>query len=125
MRLAVDEGLRRSFFRPDVIERSFAKNLAEPLLAEDEVEIGHQKVTQENNVTKVSKEQDVKFQEQESAILKKFADESTSERDSSNAEFPAKVQYPTKLNDIRVVKEETYGRRCGGVLPILQDQRRL
>ena len=43
--------------------------------------------------------------------MSKFADESTCQRDSSNAEFPAMVQYPTKLNDIRVVKEETYGEK--------------
>ena len=60
-------------------------------------------------MTKVSKQQDVKYEEQESANLKKFEDESTSERDSSTAEFLAMVQYPTQLNDIRVVKEDTYG----------------
>ena len=49
----------------EVIERNFTKNLAEPPLAEDEVEIGYQKVTQENNVTKVLKEQHVKYKEQE------------------------------------------------------------
>ena len=53
----------------------------------------------------------MRYKEQESANLKKFADESTSERDSSNAEFPAMVQYPTELNDKRVVKEETYGEK--------------
>ena len=92
----------------EVIERKFTKNLAEPPLAEEEAENGYQKVTQENNVTKVSKEQDVKYTEQESANLKKCADESTSERDSSDAEFSTMVQYPTKKNDICVVKEETY-----------------
>ena len=39
----------------EVIERNFTKNLAEPPLAEDEVEIGYQKVTQENNVTSALK----------------------------------------------------------------------
>ena len=87
----------------DVIERDFSKNLAEPSLAEDEAENGYQKATQENNVTKVSKEQDVKYKEQECANSKKFADELTSERDSTNAEFSAMVQYPAKLNNIRVV----------------------
>ena len=94
-----------------MIERNFTKNLAESPLVEDEVEIRCQKVTQENNVTKVSKEQVVNCKEQESSNLKKFADESTIQRDSSKAEFPAMVQYPTKLNDIRVVKEETYGEK--------------
>ena len=92
----------------EVIERDFTKNLAEPFLTEDEAENGYQKAIQENNVTKVSKEQDVKYEEQECANLKKFADESTSERDSTNAEFSAMVQHNTKLNNIRVVKEKTH-----------------
>ena len=89
----------------EVIESVFTKKLAEPSLAEDEAENGYQKATQENNVTKVSKEQDVEYKEQECANLTKFADESTSERDSTNAEFSAIVQYFTKLNNIRVAKE--------------------
>ena len=37
------------------------------MIAEDETETGYQKITQENKVTKVSKEQDVKYEEQEGA----------------------------------------------------------
>merc|ERR1712065_27731 len=92
----------------EVIERDFAKNLAELSLAEDEAENGYQKVTQENKVTKVSKEQDVKYKEQESANLKKSAGELTSDRDSSNAELSAVVQYLAKLSDMCVAKVETY-----------------
>merc|ERR1712064_170273 len=66
------------------------------------------KVTQENKVTKVSKEQDVKYKEQESANLKKSAGELTSDRDSSNAELSAVVQYLAKLSDMCVAKVETY-----------------
>ena len=99
----------------EVIESDFSKNLAELSLAEDEAENGYQKVTQENKVTKVSKEQDVKYKEQESANLKKSAAELTSDRDSSNAELSAVVQYLAKLNDMCVAKAETYEekvRRC-------------
>merc|ERR1712064_21522 len=92
----------------EVIESDFSKNLAELSLAEDEAENGYQKVTQENKVTKVSKEQDVKHKEQESANLKKSAGELTSDRDSSNAELSAVVQYLAKLNDMCVAKAETY-----------------
>ena len=92
----------------EVIESDFSKNLAELSLAEDEAENGYQKVTQENKVTKVSKEQDVKYKEQESANLKKSAGELTSDRDSSDAELSAVVQYLAKLNDMCVAKAETY-----------------
>ena len=93
---------------PQVIESDFSKNLAELSLAEDQAENGYQKVTQENKVTKVSKEQDVKYKEQESANLKKSAGELTSDQDSSNAELSAVVQYLAKLNGMCVAKAETY-----------------
>ena len=53
---------------------------------------------EQNKITKFSKEQDVKYQEQESSGLKKSACELTSDRDSANAELSDVVQY-TKLND--------------------------
>ena len=52
-------------------ESDLSKNLAELFLAEDEAEIGLQKVAKENNVKKVSKIHDVKYNEQESVNLKK------------------------------------------------------
>jgi len=92
----------------EVVESDFSKNLAELSLAEDEAEAGYQKITQENKVTKASKEQDVKYKEQESANLKKSASELTSDRDSANSELSAVVQYLAKLNDMCVAKAETY-----------------
>ena len=62
---------------------------------------------EQNKITKFSKEQDVKYQEQESSGLKKSAGELTSDRDSANAELSAVVQY-TKLNDSDVDKTTMY-----------------
>ena len=53
------------------VESDFSKDLAELSVAEDEAEIGYQKITKENIVTKASEEQDVMHKEQESANLKK------------------------------------------------------
>ena len=50
----------------------------------------------------------MKYKEQESAGLKKSAGELTRDRDSSNAELSAVVQYLAKLNDMCVAKAETY-----------------
>jgi len=52
----------------EVVESDFSKNLAELSLSEDEAEAGYQKLMQQNKVTKVSKEQDVKYKEQESSL---------------------------------------------------------
>ena len=62
---------------------------------------------EQNKITKFSKEQDVKFKEQESSGLKKSAGELTSDRDSANAELSAVVQY-TELNDSDVDKTTMY-----------------
>ena len=58
---------------------------------------------EQNRITKFSKEQDVKYQEQESSGLKKSVGELTSDRDSANGELSAVVQC-TKLNDSDVDK---------------------
>ena len=76
----------------EVIESYFSKISAELSLAEDECDFRYRKFTQENKVTKVSKEQDVKYNEQESANLKKSAGEQTSDRNSSNAKVSAMVR---------------------------------
>ena len=62
---------------------------------------------EQNKITKFSKEQDVKYQDQECSGLKKSAGELTSDRDSANAELSAVVQY-TKLNDSDVDKTTMY-----------------
>ena len=48
-----------------------SKILAEHLLNESQAEGCYHRVTRENKVTKVSKEQDVKYKEQEISCLKK------------------------------------------------------
>ena len=59
----------------EVIESYFSKISAELSFVEDECEVRYHKFIQENKVTKLSKEQDVKYKEQESGNLKKSAGE--------------------------------------------------
>ena len=68
----------------EVVVSDFSKNLAE---------VGYQNLTQQNKVTEVSKEQDVKYKEQESSGLNEAASELTSDKDSASAELSAVVQY--------------------------------
>jgi len=96
----------------EVIESDFSKNLAELSLTESESESSYQKLTQENKVTKVSKEQDVKYKQQESSNLKRLSGELSSDRDSANAELSAVVQYLAKLGDMCIVKAETYAEKA-------------
>ena len=57
-----------------MIKSDFTRSLAEHSLAEDEAETCHQKITLEDKVTNVSKEQNVKHEEQESTKLKRSFD---------------------------------------------------
>merc|ERR1712209_138162 len=93
----------------EVIESDFSKNLAELSLTESESESSYQKLIQEK---KVSKEQDVKYKQEESANLKRSSGELTSDRDSANAELSAVVQYLAKLGDMCIVKAETYAEKA-------------
>eukprot|EP00450_Noctiluca_scintillans_P002421 CAMPEP_0194482150 /NCGR_PEP_ID=MMETSP0253-20130528/4235_1 /TAXON_ID=2966 /ORGANISM="Noctiluca scintillans" /LENGTH=688 /DNA_ID=CAMNT_0039321673 /DNA_START=47 /DNA_END=2116 /DNA_ORIENTATION=+ len=96
----------------EVIEADFSKNLAELSLAEEEGESSYQKLTQTNHLAKVSKEQDVKYKQEESTNLKRSSGELTSDRDSTSAELSAVVQYLAKLNEMCVAKAETYSERA-------------
>ena len=58
----------------------------------------------------MSKQQDVKYKQEESTHLKKAAGELASDRDSTNAELSAVVQYLDQSNEMCVAKAETYGR---------------
>ena len=71
----------------------FSKKLAEVSFSQDEAEAGYQTLTQQNKFTKVSKDQDVKYKEQESSGLKEAASELTSDKDSASAELSAVVQH--------------------------------
>ena len=50
------------------VESDFSKSLAQLSLAEEEAEIGYQKITKENIATEVSRERDVKCEEHERQI---------------------------------------------------------
>ena len=82
---------------------------------------------EQNKITKFSKEQDVKYQEQESSGLKKSACELTSDREPADAELSAVVQY-TKLNDSDVDKttmyrdESEHRRNSNSIGAIIQEQ---
>ena len=96
-----------------VIESDLSENLAELSLSltEQEAESSYQRLTQSNHFAKVSKQQDVKYKQEESTHLRKAAGEFTSDRDSASADLSAVVQYLDQLYEMCVAKAETYGER--------------
>merc|ERR1740130_2429211 len=97
----------------EVVESDFAKNLASEETQEADASSEYEKQTQENKVTNALKEQDVKYQTQEFKSLDKTVSELSSDRETSNTELSAVLEYGGKLNERCIAKRETYESRKG------------
>merc|ERR1712242_191627 len=95
----------------EVCESDFAKNLAAETSEEDDSEAAYQKKTQENKVTKTLKDQDVKYNTQAFQTLDKEITELTADRETTNAELSAVLDYYAKIKDRCIAKPEPYESR--------------
>merc|ERR1739846_174588 len=94
-------------------ESGFASELAREETEEADAQAEYEKVTQQNAVTKTTKDQDVKYSTQESKSLDKTASEYTADRETTNAELSAVLEYYSKIKDRCIAKPETYAERKG------------
>ena len=97
----------------EVVESDFAKNLASEETQEADASAEYEKQSQENKISKSMKEQDVKYQTQEFKGLDKTISELSSDRETSNTELSAVLEYGGKLNERCIAKPETYEQRKG------------
>merc|ERR1719245_1006160 len=95
----------------EVCESDFAKNLAEETSEEDDAEAAYQKKTQENKVTKTIKDQDVKYNTQEFQNLDKEIAELSGDRETTNSELSAVLDYYGKIKERCIAKPESYESR--------------
>merc|ERR1719432_63549 len=95
----------------EVCESDFAKNLAAETSQEDDAEASYQKQTQENKVTKTTKEQDVKYSTQEFQTLDKEIAELSADKETTSSELSAVLEYYEKIKDRCIAKPETYESR--------------
>merc|ERR1719217_930625 len=95
----------------EVVESDFAKNLAVEESQEADAVAEYEKTTQENKVTKTIKEQDVKYKTQEFKGLDKDVAELSSDRETSNTELSAVMEYDGKIKERCIAKPETYEER--------------
>merc|ERR1719336_3415143 len=95
----------------EVCESDFAKNLASETSQEDDSEASYQKKTQENKVTKVTKDQDVKYSTQEFQFLDKEITELSADKDTTSSELSAVLDYYAKIKDRCIAKPESYESR--------------
>merc|ERR1712127_558198 len=80
----------------EVVESDFAKNLAKEEATEADAQAEYEKVSQENAVTKTTKEQDVKYKTQEAKSMDATVVEYSSDRDAANNELSAVLEYYAK-----------------------------
>merc|ERR1740121_876249 len=94
-----------------VVESDFATNLAKEETEEEDAAAEYDKTTQENKVTQTLKNQDVKYKSQEFVGLDKRIAELSGDRDSTDAELSAVLDYYSKIKDRCIAKPETYEER--------------
>merc|ERR1719353_1343673 len=95
----------------EVCESDFATNLAKEESEESDAAESYEKTTQENKITKTTKSQDAKYKTAEAAGLDKEIAELSSDRDTSNSELAAVMDYYGKIKERCVAKPESYEER--------------
>merc|ERR1719456_514374 len=92
----------------EVCESDFATNLAKEESEEADAQEEYEKTTQENKITKATKEQDAKYKTQEATSLDKTIAELSSDKDTTNTELSAVLEYYGKIKERCIAKPETY-----------------
>merc|ERR1719171_795269 len=95
----------------EVIEADFSKNLAESTTAEESAITEYEKTTQENKITKATKEQDVKYKTKEFQGLDAEIAELSGDREGLQTELAAVMEYDKQIKNQCIAKPETYEER--------------
>jgi len=95
----------------EVCESDFSKGLAEMKATEETAITAYEQESQENEIEKVTKEQDAKYKTKEGAGLDKSVAELSSDKDGVQTELAAVMEYLGKIEDECVAKPETFGER--------------
>merc|ERR1719388_59456 len=95
----------------EVCESDFTKNLAAEETEEaDAIEV-YEKTTQDNKLAKTMKTQDSKYKTKEFKGLDKSISELSADKDTTNTELSAVLDYYAKIKDRCIAKPETYEER--------------
>merc|ERR1719465_277110 len=95
----------------EVCESDFSKGLAEMKVAEESAISAYEQGTKENEIEKVTKEQDVKYKTKEAAGLDKAVSELSSDKDGVQTELAPVNEYLAKIEEECIAKAETYEER--------------
>merc|ERR1719453_2085953 len=92
----------------EVCESDFANNLAKEESQEADSAESYEKTTQENKVATTTKTQDAKYKTKEAAGLDKEITELSGDRDTTNTELSAVMEYYGKIKERCIAKPESY-----------------
>merc|ERR1719291_1006460 len=95
----------------EVAESDFAKDLAEEEKTESDAVEEYETTTEDNKMTKMTSEQDVKYKTAEFKGLDKTIAELSGDRDTVNTELSAVNEYFAKIKERCVAKPESYEER--------------
>merc|ERR1719172_430132 len=95
----------------EVCESDFTKLLSEIIATEESAAAAYEEQTKENEITRTTKEQDVKYKTKEFTGLDKALAEMTSDKEGVEAELDAIYEYLEKLKEMCIAKPETYEER--------------
>jgi len=92
----------------EVAESDFTKNLSDVISEEDSAQAEYDKIKKENAITRVTKEQDVKYKTKEYKGLEKAVAEAKSDLAGFETEYAAVTEYWEKLEEQCIAKPEPY-----------------
>merc|ERR1711957_58632 len=95
----------------EVCESDFASNLAKEETQESGAASAYEKTTQSNKIEKSTAEQDVKYKTVEFKGLDKTISELSSDRDTTNTELSAVLDYNAQIKERCIAKPESYEER--------------
>jgi len=95
----------------EVVESDFAKNLATEEAEESDAAAAYETGTQEYELTKATKTQDVKYMTKEFTALDKTVAETSADKETTSTELMSVMEYDAKLKERCVAKPETYESR--------------
>merc|ERR1719395_403720 len=95
----------------EVCQSDFAKNLAAEETQEADAVETYEKTTQENKMATTMKSQDVKYKTKEFKGLDKSISDLSGDRDTTNTELSAVLDYYGKIKDRCIAKPESYEER--------------
>jgi len=95
----------------EVVESDFSKGLIEMTSTEEASQADYDQETKDNEIEKVTKEQDIKYKSEEATGLDKATAEATSDKSGVQEELDAVLEYLKGIEDRCIAKPETYEER--------------